>query len=535
MLFLEVRSPSAHRGIKIVVCPFDFPSPLLQFSNPRNSSSFSRIGQLSTIFSLLCLHPCYMAESSLFVFDVNPQGESIISPEEVARVHELFASFDTAWDHPAIQSRLKQARRQSDSSSSPLNSMTLFAAIWSSSTPPEFHKYQVVWKAMRMQLENDGVLAKLVSEFNAYVKRQGKARRRGSEIAESLGQRDTEAPQSIGNSISSAWMQRRQAQLRTKGTRSSADPSSDKVFESKFRVRERPPPAPVSSFDQDSTGSSYVSFPFRGMYEDRDLDYEEEQSRDSSFDLHSNISNFQFLSYESGAASTSTQSYPVTGHQQTLAPTFSDAQSYLYSTNTIQQQHEQPLGFFSPFSTNDFAPVFPETNQSAANFRVAPGPSNLAPSQYATLPQSGSYPTQAYQIASSPSPRTTPSSSYPFSSSSSSSSFDPAMSSYNSSFDQPPNNYLGGNPHLDFGSDFKNDAFGRMLNGQGSGFGYSRLPVHPTGTMSYASDYSPGHNIPHANWSVGEIAADASYTDSDDFCGSFGAGSLDDGGSYRRY
>ncbi|KAJ3735123.1 hypothetical protein DFJ43DRAFT_1166862 [Lentinula guzmanii] len=134
-----------------------------------------------------------MAADSMFVFDANPHAPSIINSEEEALVRTLFANFDTAWNHPALQTRLirawHQPRRQSI-----LNGMTLpvFSAIWSASKLPNFRSYKVVWDAMRVHLENDGVLAALVSKFNAYVARIG---RESTEIRTVQLQTHLQAPQ----------------------------------------------------------------------------------------------------------------------------------------------------------------------------------------------------------------------------------------------------------------------------------------------------------------------------------------------------
>ncbi|KAJ3743732.1 hypothetical protein DFH05DRAFT_1245355 [Lentinula detonsa] len=113
-----------------------------------------------------------MAADSIIVFDANPHAPSIINSEEEALVRMLFANFDTAWNHPALQTRLIRAWHQPHRHSI-LNGMTLFSAIWSASKLPNFRSYKTVWNAMRVHLENDGVLAALVSKFNAYVARTG--------------------------------------------------------------------------------------------------------------------------------------------------------------------------------------------------------------------------------------------------------------------------------------------------------------------------------------------------------------------------
>ncbi|KAJ3724017.1 hypothetical protein C8R42DRAFT_477609 [Lentinula raphanica] len=149
----------------------------------------------------------------MIVFDSDPQSTSPISSEEEALVRSLFASFDTAWNHAALQERLRRAQRQSKLGPhgySTLNRMTLFSIIWSAAKEPEFRPHQVVWSAMRVFLENSGVLEDLVARFNASAS-QG-------DLEQSYAQdRDLAA-----SSVSRGSVERRQEERRARRARSSS-------------------------------------------------------------------------------------------------------------------------------------------------------------------------------------------------------------------------------------------------------------------------------------------------------------------------
>ncbi|KAJ3754815.1 hypothetical protein EV360DRAFT_73391 [Lentinula raphanica] len=150
---------------------------------------------------------------SMIVFDSDPQSTSPISSEEEALVRSLFASFDTAWNHAALQERLRRAQRQSKlepHSYSTLNRMTLFSIIWSAAKEPEFRPHQIVWSAMRVFLENSGVLEDLVARFNASAS-QG-----------DLEQSHAQDMVLAASSVSRGSVERRQEERRARRARSSS-------------------------------------------------------------------------------------------------------------------------------------------------------------------------------------------------------------------------------------------------------------------------------------------------------------------------
>ncbi|KAJ3826589.1 hypothetical protein F5880DRAFT_1610083 [Lentinula raphanica] len=164
-----------------------------------------------------------MAHSSTQVFFANPSQPDVLSNAEISLVRKLFADFDQAWNHSAIQDRLRHARRHSSDSSSFLNGMTLFSVIWTKSKRAGFHNSQIVWNAMRPELETKGVLPKLVSKFNKCV---SDYRKKGLEKTYEAPKRSPPGiNQSLGDSISSAWKEH-QEQRRSRGTKASGSPMS---------------------------------------------------------------------------------------------------------------------------------------------------------------------------------------------------------------------------------------------------------------------------------------------------------------------
>ncbi|KAJ4468914.1 hypothetical protein J3R30DRAFT_3409948 [Lentinula aciculospora] len=474
-----------------------------------------------------------MAQSSMFVFDANPHAASIrtISHAEESLALQLFANFDKAWNHPALQDRLRRARNQTNDAPSTLNSMTLFSVIWSSAKPAEFQTYQIVWKAMRMQLENSGVLARLVSEFNACVTRKAKAHWRETGKSGVESQINSGLPQPLGHSISRAWQEvgRRKVQRKTRGiTKSSVVSSSypaiprssdDRGVESKFFVRKRPSPAPTPTGSTPNPPSLYSSVPYPEFPSEQNLYFDEEEEetnnresfyRDSSYPP-SNSYSPSFRSFNSGTTPVSAQQmYSMAGQQQMLAPAFtSNANSYSdpgYGHELLQQ----PLvdySSFSPYATNSLPEVYPQTQQSAARFGlVASGPSNITSSDYATqIPQQNSYSTQGYHTTNTPfsQPQT-------YDSFLSRSLVD-STTSYNSAFIPPQANYIRRNLDMDSGGEheFDSDAYEGMQSEQGFGYSgmYDGMNMQPEMTNH---NFGNGHGaVTDCQWTVNGSAARA--------------------------
>ncbi|KAJ3991351.1 hypothetical protein F5050DRAFT_1794502 [Lentinula boryana] len=445
-----------------------------------------------------------MAESRMLVFEANPQRASILTRAEENLARELFANFDSAWDHPALQSRLRQARSQPGISAPTLNGMTLFGVIWSSSKRPEFQKSQVVWKVMRVELENHGVLPKLVLEFNAYVTRNGKAHWRGME-------KSTEVQGLLGPSISSAWKDH-QKQRRMRGTKSDVNSSSEPP-PAKFFVRERslPPPAPqTGSSTTSSSSSSFIrssklSQEHHSSYNGQQELVDQGRFSHSSFP-HPEIRPHSSLSIGSGAPSAPAQINSIFGVDETRqTQTFDQAYP---SMPGVQYQHERlahPLYPSSPFGPNSIL--------RAATYGATSGPSNLASTRYSSnIPQTDSFSSQAYQSES-----LLPPMSY---SSFSSPSFNPTTAY--SPVSVPPRVDHRNDYNLQSGNGYARNRYESTQNENGQGFEYGAGLVHN-------SDYDDGRAVLQSNWSVDESAAFEA------FCASYNTGSSSYEGNYQGY
>ncbi|KAJ3720604.1 hypothetical protein C8R42DRAFT_722287 [Lentinula raphanica] len=110
-----------------------------------------------------------MDKYSRVAWHTNPNVSAGLDIAEKELAHKLFASFEVAWNHPALQKCLQRHVRmvQNDRQSSNLNAMTLFSVIWKYECPGS-HNSHFVWMAMRAEL--DDVLAKLVSHFHAHAR-----------------------------------------------------------------------------------------------------------------------------------------------------------------------------------------------------------------------------------------------------------------------------------------------------------------------------------------------------------------------------
>ncbi|KAJ3792612.1 hypothetical protein GGU11DRAFT_802595 [Lentinula aff. detonsa] len=451
-----------------------------------------------------------MAESRMLVFEANPQKASILTRAEENLVRDLFANFDSAWDHPALQSRLRQARSQPGESASTLNSLTLFGVIWSSSKRPEFQKSKVVWKAMRVELENHGVLPRLVLEFNAYVTRNGKAHWRGMEKSIS-----SEVQGPLGHNISSAWKDH-EKQRKTRGTNSLVNPSSEPP-PAKFFVRERPLPPSAPEIGSSTTWSSSSSFMRSSeLSQERHPSYNGQQElvgqgqfSHSSFP-HPDLRPHSSLSTGPGAPSATAQINSIFGVDETRqTQTFDQAHP---SIPGVQNKHERiahPLYPSSPFGPNSL----PRETQRAATYGVISGPSNLASTRYmSNIPQPNSFSSQAYQTdsllpplgySSFASPSLNPTTAY-----------NPAS--------VPPQVDHRNDYNLQSGNAYARNRYEGTQNENGQSFEYDGGLVHNSG-------YGDGRAAFQSNWSVDESEAFEA------FCASYDTGSSSYEGNYQGY
>ncbi|KAJ3983275.1 hypothetical protein F5890DRAFT_212339 [Lentinula detonsa] len=316
-----------------------------------------------------------MAADSIIVFDANPHAPSIINSEEEALVRMLFANFDTAWNHPALQTRLirawHQPRRQSI-----LNGMTLFSAIWSASKLPNFRSYKVVWDAMRVHLENDGVLAALVSKFNAYVVRIG---RETTEFGLVQLQTHLEAPQAPG---SFTWIPPEDAgHHQTKKRKSLGEifSESDKLSPTHF-LQEPTPPAHRNreAVYYSQSPSSHLST--CSIYGEHHTNEARTCNEGSSYPQDSEFHHHPFLPSGSSGSEVRTQTdiYHETfpGGSKPFVSVFPDTTSYLGLTYGMEHEKEQLS-----------EPNAAETRQTPANIGIASNPSNLAFHDHLRFPE----------------------------------------------------------------------------------------------------------------------------------------------------
>ncbi|KAJ3712558.1 hypothetical protein DFJ43DRAFT_1106223, partial [Lentinula guzmanii] len=430
-----------------------------------------------------------MAESRMIVFDANPQKATILTREEENLARGLFANFDSAWDHPALQSRLRQARSQPGNGASTLNSMTLFGVIWSSSKRPEFQTSKVVWDAMRAELENHGVLPRLVLEFNAYVTRNGKAHWKRMEKSIS-----TEVQGPLGPSISSAWKDH-EKQPRTRGTKSLVNSSSEPPPPAKFFVRERPLPPSAPEIGSSTTWSSSSSFmrsselsqEHHSSYNGQQELVDQGRLSHSSFP-HPNLRPHSSLSTGSGAPSAPAQINSIFGVDETRqTQTFDQAYP---SIPGVQNKHERlahPLYPSSPFGPNSLS----LETQRAATYGVTSGPSNLASTRYmSNIPQPNSFSSQAYQTDSLLPPLDYSSFSSP--------SFNPTTA-YNPA-SVPPQVDHRNDYNLQSGNVYARNRYESTQNGNRQSFEYD-------GGLLHNSGYGDGRAVFQSNWSVDESEA----------------------------
>ncbi|KAJ3838495.1 hypothetical protein F5878DRAFT_661166 [Lentinula raphanica] len=110
-----------------------------------------------------------MDKYSRVAWHTNPNASAGLGIAEKELAHKLFASFEVAWNHPALQKCLHRHVHmvQTDCQSSNLNAMTLFSVIWKYECPGS-HNSHSVWMAMRAEL--DDILVKLVSHFHAHTR-----------------------------------------------------------------------------------------------------------------------------------------------------------------------------------------------------------------------------------------------------------------------------------------------------------------------------------------------------------------------------
>ncbi|KAJ4000362.1 hypothetical protein F5050DRAFT_1804217 [Lentinula boryana] len=309
-----------------------------------------------------------MAADSMFVFDANPHAPSIISSAEEALVRTLFANFDTAWNHPALQTRLIRACHQ-PSRQSILNGMTLFGAIWSASKLPNFRPYKVVWDAMRVHLENDGVLAALVSKFNAYVASVGIKTTDSRLVQLQTHLEDPQAPGSFTSIPREDAGHHQTKKIKSLGEKFS---KSDKLSPTYF-LQEPSPPAhrnreavyysqsPSSHLSTCSICSEHYANEARTCNEG------------SSYPQDSEFYHYPLLSSGSSGSEVRTQTdiYHETfpGGSTPFVPVFPDTTSYSYLGLTYGMGHGK-----EQLSEPDAA----EMRQTPGNIGIASNPPNLA-------------------------------------------------------------------------------------------------------------------------------------------------------------
>ncbi|KAF8825542.1 hypothetical protein F5879DRAFT_689754 [Lentinula edodes] len=315
-----------------------------------------------------------MVGSSMFVFDANPHAVHKITSGEEALVCMLFANFDTTWGHPALQDRLRRAGQQ-PSSQLILNGMTLFGAIWTASRLPEYQSYKVVWHAMRAHLENEGVLAAVVSRFNAYVVRKGDSAHL-DRVSKSKPQRNT-YPKIPPRMESTMLTDLEDVGCQTRGDRpSNLSPENPRSFNrvlSTFSIHDFPP-SPVHTSSSPKPLFSHLPIPQMGpsewaaCYEDKEI-YNPTTHSFSDLQPHP----FPSLCSSPALAQSQTHICQESGHGIATVP---NATSSLYRTHGIEyqqdhlQQPEQHLHLYPPSlaSPSFFPETYPETQQPLPEF-----------------------------------------------------------------------------------------------------------------------------------------------------------------------
>ncbi|KAJ4473309.1 hypothetical protein C8J55DRAFT_136742 [Lentinula edodes] len=326
-----------------------------------------------------------MADSSMFVFDANSHAVHKITSREEALVCRLFANFDTTWGHPALQDRLRRARKQ-PSSQSILNGMTLFSTVWTASKLPEFQSYKVVWDAMRAHLENDGVLAAVVSRFNAYVSRKGTSAHL-DRVNKSKAQRET-YPKILPRmdcAMSTDW---KDVKCQTRRTRPSnlspENPHHSNRVLSTAPIYGCSPSPPIHASSSSKHLFSHSPTPQLGpsewasCYEDEELYDRSTHSSDPHSDLHPHP--FASSCFGPGPAQAQTHVSQETGHFGAVP----NATLSLYHTHRMEQKLLQPpeqrLPLYPPSlaSPSPFSEAYSETQQSLLEYGASV-PSILTP------------------------------------------------------------------------------------------------------------------------------------------------------------
>ncbi|KAJ3980822.1 hypothetical protein F5890DRAFT_1539399 [Lentinula detonsa] len=322
-----------------------------------------------------------MPKYSTIVFNSNPQVTNDITLEEEALVRKLFADLETAWDHPALQGRLRRTRNQVTGYST-LNGMTLFSVIWSASKKLNFQSHQVVWNAMRVYLENDGVLAELVTRFNesASTTRKGKAVKPELKSQMYLG-----PSREVDYATSSAFedVERRQEQRRTRRSTSSSTPSTihrstdNRTSSSSLAVYHHTQHPQTSPINQGSVKISNPSYSTSERHFPR-----EDQGTFSRPSLNLHPDPF------SSGISVQGQMYPATQvfhnmEPTTPAPAMPDAGPPSYPAHRVEYerssfQEKRPGSSLLPNTTvPPLEELYPGAQFRNASFEAAPGPPNL--------------------------------------------------------------------------------------------------------------------------------------------------------------
>ncbi|KAJ3807941.1 hypothetical protein EV368DRAFT_63399 [Lentinula lateritia] len=318
-----------------------------------------------------------MVGSSMFVFDANPHAVHKITSGEEALVCTLFANFDTTWGHPALQDRLRRAGQQ-PSSQLILNGMTLFGAIWTASRLPEYQSYKVVWHAMRAHLENEGVLAAVVSRFNAYVVRKGDSAHL-DRLSKSKPQRNT-YPKIPSRMRSTMSTDSEDVGCQKRGARpSNLSPENPRSFNrvlSTLSICDCPPSPPVHASSSSKPLFSHSHIPQLGpsewtaCYEDEKIN----PNTHSSSDPHPHP--FPSSCFDPALAQAQTHISQRSGHGIAAVP---NATSFFYHTHGVayeqehlqspeQHLHSYPASLASP----PFSPeTYPETQQPLREFRAS--------------------------------------------------------------------------------------------------------------------------------------------------------------------
>ncbi|KAJ3891612.1 hypothetical protein GG344DRAFT_76733 [Lentinula edodes] len=403
----------------------------------------------------------------MFVFDGNSHAVHKITSGEEALVYRLFANFDTTWGHPALQDRLRRAGKQ-PRSQSVLNGMTLFSTVWTASKLPEFQSYKVVWDAMRAHLENDGVLAAVVSRFNAYVSRKGNSAHL-DRVNKSKAQRET-YPKILPKMDCAMSTDGEDAKCQTRRTRPSnlspENPHHSNRVLSTAPIYDCSPSPPIHASSSSKHLFSQSPTPQLGpsewasCYEDEELYDQSTHSSDPHSDLHPHP--FASSCFGPGPAQAQLETHvpQETGHFGAVP----NATVFSYHTHRMEyeqkliQPPEQRLQLYPPSiaSPSPFSEAYSETQQSLPEFGASM-PSILTPRHFhqheAQLNSSSTIGQAYWQNSTVPLPY------LPYHNQSSTIFSLNSTVSDNSAFVPPQNNYWRGYTDGKFAEGYASDAY----------------------------------------------------------------------------